>query len=143
MYLLMSIVGKVYICILLTRLEPFIDPLLDHSQNGFRRCRGATGHILALRRIIEEYQRHSKQEILTFLDFKKTFDSINRSRMKKILKLYGIPDKVIEQIHCMYLGSRSQVRVDRIFRSSVFSRSFSENFNLNYLLKQSNVLDLE
>ena len=32
--------------------------------------------------------------------------------MKKILKLYGIPDKVIEQIHCMYLGSRSQVRVD-------------------------------
>ena len=32
--------------------------------------------------------------------------------MKKILKLYGLPDKVVEQIHCMYLGSRSQVRVD-------------------------------
>ena len=28
--------------------------------------------------------------------------------MKTILRLYVIPDKVIGQIHCMYLGSRSQ-----------------------------------
>ena len=105
---LMSIVGKVYNRILLNRLQPFVDPLLDNSQNGFRRGRAATGHILAIRRIIEEYQRHSKQGILTFIDFKKAFDSTNRSRMKKTLKLYGIPDKVVEQIHCMYLGSRCE-----------------------------------
>ena len=84
---LMSIVGKVYNRILLNRLQPFIDPLLDYTQNGFRRGRATTGHILALRRIIEEYDRHGKHSILTFIDFKKAFDSINRSRMKKILKL--------------------------------------------------------
>ena len=79
---LMSIVGKVYNRILLNRLQRFIDPLLDHTQNGFRRGRATTGHILALRRIIEEYDRHGKHSILTFIDFKKAFDSINRSRMK-------------------------------------------------------------
>ena len=82
----MSMVGKVYNRILLNQLQPFTDPLLDHTQKCFRRGRVTTGHILALRRIIEEYDRHGKHCILTFIDFKKAFDSINRSRMKKILE---------------------------------------------------------
>ncbi len=39
---------------------------------------------------------------LIFVDFRKDFDSIDRSRMFDILKLCGIPDLVIEAISIIH-----------------------------------------
>ena len=49
---------------------------------------------------------------MTFTDFKKAFDSINRDTMWKILRCYGIPEKIVNIIKCLYEGSTSAVRVD-------------------------------
>ena len=49
---------------------------------------------------------------MTFIDFKKAFDSINRDTMWKILRYYGIPEKIVNIIKCLYEGSTSAVRVD-------------------------------
>jgi len=44
-----------------------------------------------------------------FVDFSKAFDSVDRSKMFEILKLYGIPDQIIAAIKVMYTGTSSTV----------------------------------
>jgi hypothetical protein len=39
---------------------------------------------------------------LTFIDFERAFDSINRRIMWQILTEYGIPKKLLNLIRCMY-----------------------------------------
>ena len=49
--------------------------------------------ILALRRIIEEITNCNKEAVFIFVDFSKSFDSIDRNKMFDILALYGIPNQ--------------------------------------------------
>ena len=49
---------------------------------------------------------------MTFTDFKKTFDSIERKTMFNILRHYGIPMKMVNAIQTIYNNSRSAVLVD-------------------------------
>ena len=44
-----------------------------------------------------------------FVDFSKVFHSVDRRKMFEILRLYGIPDKIIEAIKVMYTGTSSTV----------------------------------
>ena len=48
---------------------------------------------------------------MNFVDFRKAFDSIHRPSMWKLLKLYGLPNKIIALIKTMFEGSESCVRV--------------------------------
>ena len=49
---------------------------------------------------------------MTFIDLKKAFDSINRDTMWKIVRYYGIPEKIVNTIKCLYEGSTLAVRVN-------------------------------
>ena len=49
---------------------------------------------------------------LTFIDFKKAFDSISRNAMFKVLRHYGIPETLVEAIKTLYSNSKSAVYVD-------------------------------
>ena len=51
---------------------------------------------------------------MTFIDFKKACDLINRETMWKILRHYGIPVKIVNIIKCLYDGSISAVCIDGI-----------------------------
>ena len=93
----------------LNRIRPKIDPNLRPNQNGFRPGRSTTAHILALRRLIEGVQSHNLKAVITFVDFKKAFDSIHRDRMFKILRAYDIPEKLVQAIALMYQNTRAKV----------------------------------
>ena len=47
--------------------------------------------------------------VLVFVDFKKAFDSVHREKMFKILRAYGIPDKIIDAIAAMYKDIQARV----------------------------------
>ena len=47
--------------------------------------------------------------VLTFIDFKKAFDSVHRGKMLKILEAYGIPVKLVELIRLMYENTMDKV----------------------------------
>ena len=47
--------------------------------------------------------------IITFIDFKKTFDSIHRGKMAKVLISYGIPDMILNAINTSYDNTRAQI----------------------------------
>ena len=48
---------------------------------------------------------------MNFVDFKKAFDSMHRPSMWRVLKHYGIPEKIINIIKGMYDESNCSVRV--------------------------------
>ena len=87
---LSQVSAKIYNRLILNRLRPKIEKVLRPNQNGFRSSRSTSSQILALRRIIEEIKNHKMKGIITFIDFRKAFDSIDRKRMFKILLPYGI-----------------------------------------------------
>ena len=47
--------------------------------------------------------------ILTFIDFKKAFDSIHRGKMMQILRAYGIPPNLLRAIERMYTNTKARV----------------------------------
>ena len=63
----------------------------------------------ALRRILEEVRKNNLPAVITFLDFKKAFNSIQRNEMFKILKAYGIPSRLLMAIKSMYTNTRARV----------------------------------
>ena len=106
---LSSIVAKTFNRMILNRIRPEIDKHLRDNQNGFRVGRTTVGHILALRRLIEGIKSNNLPAIITFIDFRKAFDTIHRGKMLKILKAYVIPDLIVEAIGKMYENTRAKV----------------------------------
>ena len=100
---LTSIAAKIFNRLILNRCLPHIEALLRPNQNGFRAERSTTSHILALRRLIEGIKDKNLKCIITFIDFKKAFDSVHRGKMLKILITYGIPDTIVQAIKFLSL----------------------------------------
>ena len=106
---LIPIALKIYNKMLLNRLKPHLESILRANQNGFREGRSTVGHILALRRIIEEVKINNLPAIINFIDFRKAFDSISREKLFQILASYGIPATIIRAIKAAYIHTTAQV----------------------------------
>ena len=46
---------------------------------------------------------------ICFVDFEKPFDSVHRETLWKLLKSYGIPEKLVNMIKAMYRNSKCAV----------------------------------
>ena len=106
---LIPIALKIYNKMLLNRLKPHLESILRTNQNGFREGRSTVGHILALRRIIEEVKINNLPAIINLIDFRKAFDSISREKLFQILASYGIPATIIRAIKAAYIHTTAQV----------------------------------
>ena len=108
---LMSVAAKVFNRLLLNRIYDEVNSKLRPFQAGFRRGMCCAEQIHTLRRITEGFHQKQLPVIVTFIDFSKAFDSINREVMWKILAHYGIPLKIINAIKALYTNSTSRVKV--------------------------------
>ena len=106
---LLPIAAKIYNKLILNRIVPFVDPLLRNNQNGFRAGRTTISQILSLRRLVEETTYSNLDSALIFVDFSKAFDSVDRTRLFDILKLYGIPDLIIDAIRVLYTDTTATI----------------------------------
>ena len=94
---------------LLDRLRPSIDPKLRNNQNGFRKGRSEVEQILTLFRLVEGIKSKNLPAIITFVDFRRAFDSIHRGKLMEILRAYGVPVEIVDAVNMMYTNTTTQV----------------------------------
>jgi len=109
---LLSIPGKVLASIVLSRIQEATDGVLRQQQAGFRKSRSCIDQIFTLRQIIERCVAGNTNILINFIDFRKAFDSVQRTMVWSILAQYGIPGKIIDVIKGMHKESRCTVRVE-------------------------------
>ncbi|VDL85957.1 unnamed protein product [Schistocephalus solidus] len=80
--LLLKIAGKIFVRILLNRLNGHLEQgLLPESQSCFRRHRGTTNMIFAARQPLEKCQEMRTHIYTTFVDLTNAFDTVIRDRL--------------------------------------------------------------
>ena len=107
--MLLSVPGKILSRIILSRIKSKVDEKLRPNQAGFRSNRSTTDQITTLRIILEQSKEWNSQLFVNFIDYKKAFDSLDRTSLWKILRHYGIPQKIVNIIKSMYEGGGGKV----------------------------------
>ena len=86
---------KLYCSVLNRRLTSWAEQnnkVVD-EQNGFRKGRSTTDHILSLTSIIDTRKKIKKSTFCAFIDFKKAYDTIDRAVLWKRLSDIGVSGK--------------------------------------------------
>ena len=107
--MLLSIPGKVFYRILLDRMKDVIDPQLRDQQAGFRKDRSCIDQIATLRIILEQSLEWNSPLFINFIDYEKAFDSVDRETLWKLLRHYGVPEKLTNIIRNTYEGMTCRV----------------------------------
>ncbi|GFR70251.1 retrovirus-related Pol polyprotein from type-1 retrotransposable element R2, partial [Elysia marginata] len=128
---LLSIPGKVFNRVLLNRIKAATDPNLRDEQAGFRSNRSTTDQIATLRIIVEQSLEWSSPLIVNFLDSEKAFDSIDRELLSKIMRNYGIPEKIVSLVRKMYDGTCCRI---------VHDGQLTDRFNIRTGVRQGCLL---
>ena len=118
---------KILSNILLLRLIPYAEEIMEDHQCGFRRNRSTTDHIFCIRQILEKKWEHNEAVHQLFIDFKKAYDLVRREALYNILIEFGIPKKLVRLIKMCLTETYSRVRV---------GKNFSEMFPIRNGLKR-------
>ena len=96
--------------ILQARLQQYENRELPDVQARFRKGRGTRDQIANIRWIIKKARQFRKNIYLCFIDYAKTFDSVDYNKLWKILKEMGIPDHLTCLLRNLYVGQEATVR---------------------------------
>jgi hypothetical protein len=108
---IMCCVAKLYSRILNTRLQKYLESnnILVEEQNGFRASRSCIDHIFVLCTVLRNRKLSGKETFLSFIDFQKTFDSVDRNFLLFKLSQIGINGHMYNAISSLYSNPRSRV----------------------------------
>ena len=107
--MLLSVPGKVLTRIILERLKKVTDAKLREEQAGFRKNRSCIDQKATLRIIVEQCIEWNSPLYINFVDYEKAFDSLDRETLWKLLRHYGIPEKITNLIRKMYENMSSRI----------------------------------
>ena len=107
----MCCVAKLYSSILNRRLQKFLEEnkILEEEQNGFRASRSCIDHIVVLCSILRNRKALGLNTFLSFIDFQKAFDSVDRNLLFYKLSQLGISGKFYQAISAMYTNPSARV----------------------------------
>ena len=109
---LLSVPGKVYTRVLQQRMKRYVEDIVAEEQAGFRYGRGTVDQLFVIRQLSEKFFEKNRTLYNNFIDFKQAFDSVWQLGLWKVLRNYGIPEKLVVLLEDMYRKSVSAVRVD-------------------------------
>ena len=107
---LISHAKKVMLKILQARLQKYMNYELLDVQAGFWKVRGTRDQIANIHWIIEKAREFRKNVYFCFIDYAKAFDSVDHSKLQKILKKMGIPDHLTCHLRYLCAGLEAKVR---------------------------------
>jgi hypothetical protein len=103
--------AKIVAKILRRRIEKKIEDVLREDQFGFRRGKG-TRNAIGMLRIISERTLEIDEELnVCFIDWQKTFDRVNWTKLMQILKEAGIDWRERRLISNLYMAQSVKVRL--------------------------------
>ena len=109
---LLDVVGKVIARILQDRLQKLAEDELPESQCGFRKGRGCSDMIFAIRQLVEKSWEHRTKAFFLFIDLKKAYDSVPREALWQVLHKLGIPDPTIQLIKAFHQDMQATIQLD-------------------------------
>ena len=92
------IFSKVMLKIILNRLKPQAEKIIDEEQAGFRVGRSTTEQIFSLRIFLEKYLQHQQGLYHVFIDLKTAFDMVWHAALWATMKKYSISTNLIRVI---------------------------------------------
>jgi len=108
---LLSIPGKVYALVILSRVSDHIDSQLLDSQSAFRKGRGLTDSLFTIRMLISKCVEFGQPLHMAFVDLRKAYDCVPRATLWRILRAYGVHPKLIELLEDLHTGTQAAVRM--------------------------------
>ncbi|KAL0152485.1 hypothetical protein M9458_052208, partial [Cirrhinus mrigala] len=90
-------------------MKDVVDPQLQDQQAGFRKDRSCTDKIATLLIILEQSLKWNSSLYVSFIDFEKAFNSIDRASLWRLLRLYRVPEKITNIIRNSYEGLTCKV----------------------------------
>ena len=93
--------------------------------------RGCIDQIFAIRNIIEQCIEWKTPLFINYIDFRKSFDSLHRETLWKILRSYGIPLKICTVMKAFY---------DNFECSVILGNSISEPFIVKFRERQGCIM---
>ena len=93
---LLSIVGKVFDRVTLSRLQSLAARVYPESQCGFRAARSTVDMIFPLRQLQEKCQEQQQPLFLAFVVLTKASDLVSRSGLFQILHKIGCPQSFLQ-----------------------------------------------
>ncbi|VDP25893.1 unnamed protein product [Schistosoma curassoni] len=95
--------------VLLNRMKDCVDAQLRDQQAGFRKDRSCTDQIAKVRIIVEQSIEWNSSLYINFIDFEKSFDSVDRTTLWKLLRHYGVTQKIVNVIQSSYDGLHCKI----------------------------------
>ena len=89
---------KILTSILSSRIYEHIEQhdIINEEQKGcIRNCLGTKDQLLINKMILENCRHHQKNLSMTWIDYKKAYDSVPHSWIRRVLQIYKINDKIV------------------------------------------------
>ena len=98
----------------MNRLNVHLDQtgLIQESQGGFSKDRGATDMIFTARQLQEKYQEQNLDLYMTFVDLTKAFDKVSRDGLWKIITMFDCPPRFIAMVRQFHDCMQAHVQND-------------------------------
>ena len=128
---LLSVVGKVFARVALTKLQILAERTLPESQCGFRTGRSTIDMIFSVRQLQEKCREQRRPLFIAFIDLTKAFDLVSRRGLFNLLEKIGCPPKLLSVISSFHNNMKGTVNYDG---------ATSEPFDIHSGVKQGCVL---
>ncbi|KAI5751635.1 hypothetical protein M8J77_009428 [Diaphorina citri] len=127
---LLSVSYKIFSRALLNRAEPVMDRQLGEYQAGFRKARSCAEQIHNIKSLISYTTVRSNPLVVTFVDFQKAYDCIDRVTIINTLSEFGLDRKTCNLINATLVNTTSKVK---------FRGELSEAFSIKTGVRQGDL----
>ncbi len=109
-------IGKVFCSALNLRLVPILEShnVFGHLQFGFRRDFRTTDALFTFSHIIETRRQRGEDTFAAFLDLKKAYDVVDRSRLWARLLNIGLPSEFVAVLKSLYNNTITRVQYGNV-----------------------------
>ena len=107
---------KLYERVIEKKLRSCVESDLGEWQYGFRPNRSTMDLIFTLKVLMEKSWEFNIEQYMAFLDLEKAFDRVPRKKLWKVLRRYGVSEKLLTAIKALYNTCDSKVQDGKWFK---------------------------